>query len=404
MKNKLSVFALSFFLISCGLNTNNQIDLLNNSISSNNINSFSKEINKKQKAKWTVMVYISGDNDLEEYVVKDIENELALIGSTENVQVTAIADRINGYDKSRGDWKTTKLFHIKKGLKATSENAVQDLGEKNTGDPKTLIDFVNWSKTNYPADKYALFMWGHGWNWRPGYTMEDKTSKDALDPHEVKSSLNSLGQIDMIAYDGCNMASIEVDALWANHAKAIVHSQEYVDWDGIEYDTVIKKLNDEPDMNADKLAIITNQSASVNKEKTGSAIALDNRWNNMLKAVDIWSIALKNGLNKYRKSYDVAFKASQIFIDAPDDKDLYDMAFQINKNVNDDSIKQKSQDLMKAIKNVVLDEWHIAKEYPNAHGITISKIKFNDEYRDYYKKSEFAKNTNWDEFLDLYKM
>ena len=45
------------------------------------------------QAKWTVMVYISGDNDLEEYVVKDIELELAPTGSSANVQVVALADR-----------------------------------------------------------------------------------------------------------------------------------------------------------------------------------------------------------------------------------------------------------------------------------------------------------------------
>lgn len=400
MKKKLSIFALSFFLISCGIQSNSQSNLINNSslLNANNVSKNTK------KAKWTLMVYIAGDNDLEEYVVKDIENELGLMGSTENVQVTTIADRINGYDKSRGDWKTTKLYHVTKGMKADAESAVADLGEKNTGDPKTLIDFVKWSKEKYPAENYALFMWGHGWNWHPGFTMEDKTNKDALDPDEVKSSLSSLGQIDLIAYDGCNMASIEVEALWANHAKAIVHSQEFVDWDGLEYETIIKKLNENPNIDAYKLAIIANQSASVNKEKTGSAIALDDRWSIMLKAVDEWSIALKTGLSKYKKNYDTAFKASQSFIDAPDDKDLYDMAFQINKNVNDSVIKQKSQNLMKAIKNATLDEWHIKSEYPNAHGITISKVKSNDEYKEYYKKSEFAKMTNWDEFLDLYKL
>src|SRR5690349_24947935 len=44
-------------------------------------------------AKWTVMVYISGDNNLEDYVVKDIELELAPTGSNANVQVVALADR-----------------------------------------------------------------------------------------------------------------------------------------------------------------------------------------------------------------------------------------------------------------------------------------------------------------------
>ncbi len=57
-------------------------------------------------AKWTVMVYISGDNNLEDYVVKDIETELAPTGSSANVQVVALADRGPGYDTSYGDWQT----------------------------------------------------------------------------------------------------------------------------------------------------------------------------------------------------------------------------------------------------------------------------------------------------------
>jgi hypothetical protein len=37
------------------------------------------------QAKWTVMVYISGDNNLEDHVVEDIELELAPTGSSANV-------------------------------------------------------------------------------------------------------------------------------------------------------------------------------------------------------------------------------------------------------------------------------------------------------------------------------
>ena len=120
------------------------------------------------RAKWTVMVYISGNNNLEDYVVKDIETELAPTGSTADVQVVALADRGPGYDTSYGDWQTTKLFHVTQGMKADAASAVADWGERNMGDKQTLIDFVSWSKTNYPADHYALYFWGHGWNWHPG--------------------------------------------------------------------------------------------------------------------------------------------------------------------------------------------------------------------------------------------
>src|ERR687891_593880 len=74
------------------------------------------------RAKWTVMVYISGDNNLEDYVVKDLELELAPTGSSANVQVVALADRAPGYDTSYGDWQTTKLFHVTQGMTAAPEN------------------------------------------------------------------------------------------------------------------------------------------------------------------------------------------------------------------------------------------------------------------------------------------
>ena len=78
----------------------------------------------RTNAKWTVMVYMSGDNNLEDYIVKDIELELAAMGSTPNVQVTALADRGPGFDKSRGDWQTTKLYHPTQGMLADASSAV----------------------------------------------------------------------------------------------------------------------------------------------------------------------------------------------------------------------------------------------------------------------------------------
>src|SRR5829696_8429475 len=190
------------------------------------------------KAKWTVIVYISGDNNLEDYVVQDIETELAPTGSSANVQVVALADRGPGYDTSYGDWQTTKLFHVTQGMTAAPQNAVADWGERNFGDPQTLIDFVKWTKANYPADHYALYFWGHGWNWHPGYVMLDDTNADTLDMEEVKAALPSIGFIDMVAFDGCNMASIEVQLLWHGYATALAHSQEYVGWEGVQYDLV----------------------------------------------------------------------------------------------------------------------------------------------------------------------
>lgn len=348
------------------------------------------------------MLYVSGDNDLEEYVVQDIEQELAAIGSSADVQVVVLADRGPGYDTSYGDWQTTKLFHVTKGMTAALENAVADWGERNFGDNQTLIDFVTWAKENYPADHYALFFWGHGWNWHPGYVMLDDTSNDTLDMEEVKAALPSLGFIDMVGFDGCNMASIEVQFLWHGHATALAHSQEWVGEEGIQYDLVLAQLAANPDMTAEQLAIATSQSAS--EDNTWSAIAVDSRFEALLGAVDDWSLALNNGLVTNRKQYDHAFDATRSFWQAPMDKDLYDMAYEIERSVADPDVKAKSQAVMDAVDAVVLHERHV-NAYADVHGITIfhvSKATEKDSDYTYYRTLDFAVQTGWDEFLDAY--
>lgn len=360
------------------------------------------------KAKWTVMVYISGDNNLESYVISDIETELASTGSTNSVQVVALADRGPGSSTSPSDWKTTEFFHVTQNMKATLANAdanwdAQHADELDMGDKQTLIDFITWTKANYPADHYALYFWGHGWNWHPGYVMRDDTDNDTLDMEEVKAALPSIGFIDMVGFDGCNMASIEVQMLWHGHATALSHSQEWVGGEGIQYDLVLAQLAANPSMTADQVAIATTQSAS--SDKTWSAVAVDSRFDTLLSAVNQWSVALKNGLGANRKSYDQAFTATRSFWQAPMDKDLYDMAYEINSRVGDQNIKSKSQAVMNAVNSVVLFERHV-NAYADVHGITIyhiSKATEKDSNYTYYRTTlDFALQTSWDEFLDAY--
>jgi len=355
------------------------------------------------KAKWTVMVYISGDNNLEDYVVKDIETELAPTGSSANVQVVALADRGPGYDTSYGDWQTTKVFHVTQGMTAASANAAADWGERNLGDKQTLIDFVSWSKSNYPAEHYALIFWGHGWNWHPGYVMRDDTNNDTLDYEEEKAAIPSLGFIDVVGYDGCNMASIEILNLWRGHATAVTGSQEYVGWEGLQYDLVLAQLAANPAMTADQVAVSFSQSASA--DKTWAALAVDSRLDGLVTAVDQWSLALKNGLSTNRKQYDQAFTATRSFWQATMDKDLYDMAYEMNRNVTDANVKSKSKAVMNAVNSVVLFDRH-TNAYADTHGITIYHIgkatEKDSDYTYYRSTTDFALQTGWDEFLDAY--
>ncbi len=87
------------------------------------------------------------------------------------------------------------------------------------------------------------------------------------------------------------------------------------------------------------------------------------------------------------------------------DKDLYDMAYEINSRVSDQNIKNKSQAVMNAVNSVVLSERHV-NAYADVHGITIyhiSKATEKDSNYTYYRTTlDFALQTGWDEFLEAY--
>lgn len=358
------------------------------------------------QARWTVMVYMSGDNNLEDYIVKDIEEELGLLGSNAEIQIVALADRGPGYDTSRGNWQTTKLFHVTQGIVADAASAVADWGERNFGDPQTLIDLVTWSRANYPADRYALYFWGHGWNWHPGWVMEDDTDVDTLDYHELKAAIPLLGFIDVVGFDGCNMATMEIYKLWHNRATAIAASEEYVGWNGIEYDSVIAQLRANPFMSADQVAVASAQSAvTLGGERTFSAVAVDGRLSPLLTATEQFAVALTNGLGVHRKKYDRAFGATRSMWQAPMDKDYYDLANEIHIAVADTTIRARAQAVMNAIASVTLYEGH-TNAYADVHGMTIyhiGKAAQKDSNYAYYRSTiDLALTTSWDEFLNAY--
>lgn len=85
------------------------------------------------------------------------------------------------------------------------------------------------------------------------------------------------------------------------------------------------------------------------------------------------------------------------------DKDLYDMAYEINRLVSDTNVRNKSQAVMNAFSGVVLYERHV-NAYAEVHGITIYHIskptEKDEDYRYYRSTVDFALQTAWDEFLD----
>ena len=365
------------------------------------------------QAKWTFMVYIVGDNNLDAYVPLDIETELAPAGSNDDISVVALADRA-----ATAEWTQTLLFYVTQDMEATPENAVQDWGEANMGDPQTLTDFIQWTKDNYPADHYALSLWNHGWSWRPDHSMRDDTDGDTLDQHELEAVLDEVGPVDVIMYDACQMATIENQATVRASSQAIVASQEYYNMDAIEYELIIPELHEDPDMTPEELAVVTSQSASATAERATSAVALNGDWDDLIAAVDAWAIALEEGLPAYRQHYVGAFRAAKYFWQDRTARDLYDVANIIRDRIGDpdgepieQEILTRSQAVMDAVDTVVLDEWH-RQNLADAHGISIflpATVEDLDdpstdwnEFKYYREQLAFSRLTHWDEFLNAF--
>ncbi len=361
-------------------------------------------------ARWTVMVYIGGDNDLERSVVPDIETELCVPGSNADVNVVCLADRHPGYDKSAGDWTTTKLFYCTEGMTATPENAVADWGERNTADPQTLTDFVLWAQATYPAEHYALFFWDHGWMWRPDQTLRDYTTgSDGLNEDECLAAMAAEGvaPVDVVGWDMCERQTIEVAATWAaNGAAAVVGSEEDEWWEGVQYDLVVAALQADPTMGPDEMAVAA-ASTPGGDNRTYSALALDARWDGLVEAVDAFAWALEAGLPLYRDAYDDAALRIQDYGDR-DNRDLYDLAHEIGLVVDDPVIDATAQGVMDAVDEAVLYSMYRSERYRDSHGVSIwwprtyETLTYTPNEIDnwaFYRTLEFAQATHWDEFL-----
>lgn len=383
-------------------------------------------------AKWTYMVYMAGDGNLEKWLIQDIGKEFGKVGSNSDVNIVLLADRNPGYATQDGNWTDTRIFYIKKGDTAASK-PIANWGERNTGDPQTLVDFVSYVRNNYPAQHYVLILWGHSWAWRPEQTMWDESTPldptvdiwapngaaaGSLDPHEIAEILDSgaLGWLDIIAYDACEAQAIEVATVWRGHAQYMIASQDDVWWEGFRNDLILTALKNNPNMSPRELAILMAQNLT---DRTVSVVDLTGI-DALLAAVNEWSAALSAGLASRRTAYDVAYSNTLGMAGDPLHKDLYDAAYEIKRAVDDPIIQAKSQAVMDAVSSVVLYEWHQRASYNDAHGIGIFWPRYPEDLDlpspstygydwDYYYFNgsnrpglEFSRLTGWDDFLNVY--
>jgi hypothetical protein len=243
-------------------------------------------------AKWTFMVYIAGFNNLSPFAATDLD-EMRQVGSTDDVKVAVFIKQLGGGAR-----------HLIVGRNGQGEQS-EELGNVDSGNPQTLLDFIRWAARTAPADRNALVVWNHGSGWQPddldqlyqevraqrgdtGVTARelgvrstqqiarslfsttvqhmlelpsageraiasDDGTGHSLDTIELRNVVQRAseplnGPLALLGMDACLMSTFEVAYEVEDHAAAVVGSEELEPGDGWPYTQILQDLTANPDM------------------------------------------------------------------------------------------------------------------------------------------------------------
>lgn len=236
----------------------------------------------------TVMIYMAADNTLNNMAPLDLDEIKQANINTKKVNVVILTDVESG--------SVTNGIYVKEGSVLSKKMSI---GVVNTGDKDTLKKLLTYAKTNYPAEKYILSLWGHGSGWRddkyaatnnPSIRKSiandtgDKTQTDgfgdSLDLWEVENALveSGIGKLNVLYTDACLMGGIEFAYQMKDRAEYICASPELTPGPGGDYKAILEII----DSNAGKPSVEVAkgmQAANLEGYKIGGSQYNYSDWN-----------------------------------------------------------------------------------------------------------------------------
>ncbi|MBW6515712.1 MAG: hypothetical protein K0B81_03730 [Candidatus Cloacimonetes bacterium] len=189
---------------------------------------------------------MAADNNLSPQAVDDIiQMEKARIPSSVNVIVQLDPYQYSADPQAR----RYKITHNTAPFIASP--VVEFLGDIDSGDYRSLADFVNWGVSKYPANRYALVIWSHGTGW----TRDDDTSRYICPDNTSLSNISIAGgefksafqlfprKMDILLIDACHMQTIEVITEVYQFNDYIVASENTVPVEGFPYKEILELWN-----------------------------------------------------------------------------------------------------------------------------------------------------------------
>ena len=208
---------------------------------------------------WAVYWYLCG-SDLESgggFASTDL-GEMMEAELPENVTVVIQTGGSSAWHNDQMDpSKLQRWTYTSQGL-----NLVEELDSASMGDAQTLYEFLDFAHTNYPADKVAVTFWNHGGGSVSGAAFDELYDNDSLNLIEMYQAFNEVWPADtanpaleLVGFDTCLMATVDVAAVFQNFSKYLVASEEVEPGNGWLYSGWLGELAQNPAMDGGDLGI-----------------------------------------------------------------------------------------------------------------------------------------------------
>lgn len=208
---------------------------------------------------WAVYWYLCG-SDLETnggFATTDL-SEMMEVQLPKNVNVVIQTGGAAVWQNDQMDpEKLQRWLYNSEGLQLIEE---QDTA--NMGDAQTLYEFLAFANENYPADKVAVTFWNHGGGSVGGAAFDELHGLDSLDLAEMYQAFDAVWPADaehpaleLVGFDTCLMATVDVASTFQNFAKYLVASEEVEPGNGWLYSGWLGALAENTDMDGAALGV-----------------------------------------------------------------------------------------------------------------------------------------------------
>jgi hypothetical protein len=346
-------------------------------------------------------------------------NILERAGSSANVNVVALVD-------GDGTNDTAKYYIRQDADEKSVTSPYLPVAEQNTGDGASLASAVKWAATSYPSHFRWVDLNDHGGGYM-GICI-DATSRDSLIRlPALAQALGAAGKIDLLTFDACDMATVEVGYELRNVAKVMVASEDDTYPLGMNYDRSLEVLSGHPSADAAALArdlVLAAQRRGVDPVKSGldptgngfgkvmaiqtvSAIDLS-KMDRVRQAVDQLSVALLAAMPRQGPAIKLALADVQPFAvvgTQSDHRDLHEIITQLAAHVSDPAIGAACKAVQATLFNqggAIVMSRAANPEHKLPRGLAIY-LPTNGFVDPIYTGTAFARETHWAQFLAVLK-